>query len=73
MDEQNDKQEKKKFFLVFAGSLLFYCVFGIILVKLFQVLLGMEVKNVWTEGFQIGLISWLVVMVLPLFVKKKRK
>lgn len=72
MDEKNDKQEKpdkKRILLMYAGSLVFYSAFGVILVKLFQ----MNVENIWMEGFQIGLISWLVVMVLPLFIKKKRR
>ncbi len=69
MDEKNEKPDKKKVLLVYVGSLVFYCAFGIILVKLFQ----MKVENIWLEGMQIGLISWLVVMVLPLFVKKKKR
>ncbi|MBO5351861.1 MAG: hypothetical protein J6J42_02685 [Lachnospiraceae bacterium] len=72
MEEKNDKQEKtdkKRILLMYAGSLIFYSAFGVILVKLFQ----MNVENIWMEGFQIGLISWLVVMVLPLFIKKKKR
>lgn len=76
MDEnnnQNDEKDKKKIMLMYAGSLLFYCAFGILLALLFNKVLGMEMKSIWMEGFQIGLISWLVVMVLPVFIRKKRR
>ena len=73
VEEQEKKKEKKKIFLTYIGSLVFYCVFGIVLIKLFQVMFGMNVENIWLEGLQIGLISWLFVMVLPLFIKPKKK
>ena len=71
--EEKDKKDKKKVMLMYAGSLLFYCAFGVLLALLFNKVLGMEMKSIWMEGFRIGLISWLVVMVLPVFMGKKRR
>lgn len=74
MDGNNNQNDQKdKIMLMYAGSLFFYCAFGVLLALLFNKVLGMEMKSIWLEGFQIGLISWLFVMVLPVLMRKKRR
>ena len=72
MDEK-EKKDKRKVMFAIAGYLMFYCAFGVALTLFFHHVLGMYIKNVWLEGLQIGLISWLFVVVLPILMRKPRR
>jgi len=45
---------------------------GTVVIKIFDWLMKLGIDNVVYEGFKVGFIAWVVVIILPLFTKKKK-
>ena len=65
------KQIVKKIILYILCLLAFWLC-GAVVMKIFDWIMKLEIENVVYEGFKVGFIAWILVVILPFFTKKKK-
>ena len=58
--------------VLYIMCLLAFWGCGAVVMKIFDWIMKLEIENVVYEGFKVGFIAWILVVILPFFTKKKK-
>lgn len=62
-----------KYIVLRMLSLIAMMLCGTAIMKIFAVLLKLSYENIWSIGFKVGFIAWLVLSVVTIINKIKKK
>ena len=62
-----------KYIVLRMLSLIAMILCGTAIMKIFAVLLKLSYENIWSIGFKVGFIAWLVLSVVTIINKIKKK
>jgi len=50
--------------------LLVMCLFGTIVIKLFDMVLNLSIDSIGETGFKVGFLAWIILLIITLYNKK---
>ena len=50
--------------------LLVMCLFGTIVIKIFDMVLNLSIDSIGETGFKVGFLAWIILLVMTLYNKK---
>ena len=50
--------------------LLVMCLFGTIVIKIFDMVLNLSIESIGETGFKVGFLAWIILLVMTLYNKK---
>lgn len=50
--------------------LLVMCLFGTIVIKIFDMVLNLSIESIGETGFKVGFIAWIILLITTLYNKK---
>lgn len=48
-------------------------ILGIVTLKIMDIIFKINFDNIWQDGFKVGFLAWIIVLVSQLFIKYKGK